>query len=114
MNKSKSSEKATTMSIYICSWKIWDAAPPALDGFWNGDMEMTCGLRIVELFRLRLAGLLLLFLLHLSLLVEDLLGLAVADEEDDGGEYQDDRAPCAAVAETKGVSARTSWGGKVC
>jgi hypothetical protein len=19
----------------------WDAAPPALDGFWNGDMEMT-------------------------------------------------------------------------
>ena len=63
---------------------------------------------------LRLAGLLLLFLLHLSLLVEDLLGLAVADEEDDGGEYQDDRAPCAAVAETKGVSARTSWGGKVC
>lgn len=40
MNKSKS-ENPTTMSIYICSWKIWDAAPPALDGFWNGDMEMT-------------------------------------------------------------------------
>jgi len=27
----------------------WDAAPPALDGFWNGDMEMTFGLeRLVE------------------------------------------------------------------
>ena len=45
MNKSKS-ENPTTMSIYICSWKIWDAAPPALDGFWNGDMEMTCGARL--------------------------------------------------------------------
>ena len=83
-------------------------------GAWNGDMEMTCGLRIVEHFGLRLARLLFLFLLPLPLLVEDLLGLAVADEEDDGGEYQDDRAPCAAVAEAKGVSARTSWGGKVC
>ena len=29
---------------------------------WNGDMEMTCGLRIVENDRLRLAGLLLLLL----------------------------------------------------
>ena len=81
--------------------------------FWNGDMEMTCGLRIVEHLRLRLAGLLLLFLLHLPLLVEDLLGLAVADEQDDGGEDQDDRAPGAAVAKAKGVGARSSWSGKV-
>ena len=76
---------------------------------WNGDMEMTCGLRIVENDCLRLACLLLLFLLHLPLLVEDLLGLAVADEEDDGGEDQDDRAPGAAVAKAKGVGARSSW-----
>merc|ERR550532_308508 len=69
---------------------------------------MTCGLRIVELFRLRLARLLLLFLLHLPLLVEDLLGLAVADEQDDGGEDQDDRAPGAAVAKAEGVGARSS------
>ena len=93
------------MSIYICSWKIWDAAPPALDGFWNGDMEMTCGLRIVEHFRLRLAGLLLLFLLHLPLLVEDLLGLAVADEQDHGGKDEDDGAPGRSVAEPEGVNA---------
>ena len=62
---------------------------------------------------LRLAGLLLLFLLHLPLLVEDLLGLAVADEEDDGGEDQDDRAPGAAVAKAKGVGAGSSWSEKV-
>ena len=76
-------------------------------------MEMTCGLRIVEHFGLRLARLLFLFLLHLPLLVEDLLGLAVADEEDDGGEDQDDRAPGAAVAKAKGVGAGSSWSEKV-
>ena len=68
-------------------------------------MEMTCGLRIVERFGLCLAHLL---LLHLPL-----LGLAVADEEDDGGEDQDDRAPGAAVAKAKGVGARSSWSEKV-
>ena len=50
---------------------------------------------------LRLARLLFLFLLNLPLLVEDLLGLAVADEKDDGGKDQDDGAPGAAVAKTK-------------
>ena len=70
-------------------------------------------MQIVDKLGLRLACLLLLFLLHLPLLVEDLLGLAVADEEDDGGEDQDDRPPGAAVAKAKGVGARSSWSGKV-
>merc|ERR1719464_948080 len=41
---------------------------------------------------LGLAGLLLLLLLDLSLLVEDLLRLAVADEKDNGGKDEDDGA----------------------
>merc|ERR1719192_1601011 len=57
---------------------------------------------------LGLAGLLLLLLLDLSLLVEDLLRLAVADEKDNRGEDEDDGAPGGAVAETKGVDASGS------
>ena len=50
----------------------------------------------------------LLLLLDLPLLVEDLLGLAVADEQDNRGEDQDDRTPGAAVAKAKGESAGSS------
>merc|ERR1719495_1535430 len=57
---------------------------------------------------LGLAGLLLLLLLDLSLLVEDLLRLAVAGEKDNRGEDEDDGAPGGAVAETKGVDASGS------
>ena len=104
-----------TMSIYISSWKI-GMRHRLLWMVWNGDMEMTCeGARrgLQKRFGLRLARLLLLFLLHLPLLVEDLLGLSVADEEDDGGEDEDDRAPGAAVPKAKGVGASSSWLGKI-
>ena len=47
----------------------------------------------------------LLLILDLSLLVEDLLGLPVADQEDHGGEDEDDGAPGGSVAETKNVGA---------
>ena len=47
----------------------------------------------------------LLLILDLSLLVEDLLGLPVADQENHGGEDEDDGAPGGAVAETKNVGA---------
>ena len=47
----------------------------------------------------------LLLILDLSLLVEDLLGLPVADQEDHGGEDKDDGAPGGSVAETKNVGA---------
>merc|ERR1719492_281602 len=57
---------------------------------------------------LGLAGLLLLLLFDLSLLVEDLLRLAVADEKDNRGEDEDDGAPGGAVAETEGVDASGS------
>jgi len=77
----------------------WDMRHRLLWMVWNGDMEMTCeGARPWIRRKLRLAGLLLLLLLHLPLLVEDLLGLSVADEEDDGGEDEDDGAPGATVA----------------
>jgi len=77
----------------------WDMRHRLLWMVWNGDMEMTCeGARPWIRRKLRLAGLLLLLLLNLPLLVEDLLGLSVADEEDDGGEDEDDGAPGATVA----------------
>lgn len=47
---------------------------------------------------------LLLLLLNLSLLVEDLLGLPVADQEHHGGEDQDNGAPGGAVAKSELVS----------
>ena len=47
----------------------------------------------------------LLLLLNLSLLVEDLLGLPVADQKNHGGKDQDDGAPGGSVAETKNVGA---------
>ena len=47
----------------------------------------------------------LLLILDLSLLVEDLLGLPVADQEDHGGEDEDDGAPGGSIAETKDVGA---------
>ena len=50
---------------------------------------------------LGLARLLLLLLLNLLLLIEDLLGLSVADEQDHGGEEKDDGTPGGAVAEAK-------------
>ena len=62
---------------------------------------------------LGLAGLLLLLLLDLSLLVEDLLRLAVADEKDNRGEDEDDGAPGGAVAEAEGVDASGSWNKRV-
>jgi len=80
----------------------WDMRHRLLWMVWNGDMEMTCeGARPWIRRKLRLAGLLLLFLLNLPLLVEDLLGLSVADEEDDGGEDEDDGAPGATVAKAE-------------
>ena len=47
----------------------------------------------------------LLLLLDLSLLVEDLLGLPVADQEHHGGEDQDNRSPGSAIAKSELVSA---------
>ena len=47
----------------------------------------------------------LLLILDLSLLVEDLLGLPVADQEDHGGEDENDGSPGGSVAETKNVGA---------
>ena len=47
----------------------------------------------------------LLLILDLSVLVEDLLGLPVADQENHGGEDEDDGAPGGSVAETKNVGA---------
>ena len=46
----------------------------------------------------------LLLLLDLPLLVEDLLGLPVADQEHHGGEDQDNGAPGGAVAKSELVS----------
>jgi len=46
----------------------------------------------------------LLLLLNLSLLVEDLLRLPVADQEHHGGEDQDNGAPGGAVAKSELVS----------
>ena len=51
----------------------------------------------------------LLLLLNLSLLVEDLLGLPVADQEHHGGEDQDNRAPGGAVAKSELVSSLSTW-----
>ena len=47
----------------------------------------------------------LLLLLDLPLLVEDLLGLPVADQEDHRGEDENDGSPGGSVAETKNVGA---------
>ena len=55
----------------------------------------------------------LLFLLNLSLLVEDLLGLPVADQEHHGGEDQDNGAPGGAVAESELVSSLSTWNMKL-
>ena len=51
----------------------------------------------------------LLLLLNLSLLVEDLLGLPVADQEHHGGEDQDNGAPGGAVAKSELVSSLSTW-----
>ena len=51
----------------------------------------------------------LLFLLNLSLLVEDLLGLPVADQEHHGGKDQDNGAPGGAVAKSELVSSLSTW-----
>ena len=58
-----------------------------------------------------LARLLLVLLLHLPLLVEDLLGLPVADEQHHGGEDQDDGTPGATVAEAEAIGAGLAWTG---
>ena len=55
----------------------------------------------------------LLFLLNLSLLVEDLLGLPVADQEHHGGEDQDNGAPGGAVAKSELVSSLSTWNMKL-
>jgi hypothetical protein len=68
---------------------------------WNDDMENSCGIKFKD--DLGLSRLLLL-LLDLLLLVEDLLGLPVADEEHHGGEEKDDGAPGGSVAESKGIN----------
>ena len=51
----------------------------------------------------------LLLLLDLPLLVEDLLGLPVADQEHHGGKDQDNRAPGGAVAKSELVSSLSTW-----
>ena len=55
----------------------------------------------------------LLFLLNLSLLVEDLLGLPVADQEHHGGEDKDNGAPGGAVAKSELVSSLSTWNMKL-
>ena len=57
---------------------------------------------------LGLAALFLLLFIDLPLLVEDLLGLSVADEEDNGGKDKDNGAPGATVAESEGVDVSAS------
>lgn len=57
---------------------------------------------------LGVSSLLVFLVLHPPLLVEDLLGLPVADEQDDGGKDEDDGGPGCAVAEPEGVDAGSS------
>ena len=86
------------------------------DGGGGGESRgagLVLGMAAWRCFCLAGSGLarLLLLLLHLPLLVEDLLGLPVADEQHHGGKDQDDGAPGAAVAEAEAKGAGLAWTG---